>query len=260
MNAYLDTAIEAGMRAGDVLLSYWGKVKKIESKSSFADLVTEADTASEAAILDYLKETCPDHSILSEEAGSGGNPSSPYVWIIDPLDGTTNYSHGFPVFSVSIALQHQDSLIAGVVYDPYRKELFSAAAGNGAFLNGEPIHVSKEEALEKSLLATGFAYDKLHTEDNNYKEFCRLTDITHGVRRLGSAALDLAYVAAGRLDGYWERGLQKWDLAAGALLVLEAGGKATAYDTSPLDLASGRILATNGRIHTSLSKEILFDT
>jgi myo-inositol-1(or 4)-monophosphatase len=173
------------------------------------------------------------------------------------LDGTTNYAHGYPVSAVSVGLMINGVPQVGAVYNPFRRELFRAAKGLGATCDRRPIRVSETEELSKSLLVTGFAYDRRETTDNNYAEFCYLTHLTQGVRRSGSASLDLTDVACGRLDGYWERGLKPWDVTAGIVIVQEAGGKITAYDESPIDLNSGRILATNGQIHQSLSQALL---
>jgi myo-inositol-1(or 4)-monophosphatase len=254
---FLDIATEAALAAGTILQDCWGKLQNIEEKGEGGDLVTEADQKSEAAILQILKRHFPEHRILAEESGQLGNTKSDYLWAIDPLDGTTNYAHSYPVASVSIALLVRGQPQVGVVYDPFQNELFRAAKGLGATLNRRPMHVSSTEELDKSLLATGFAYDRRETKDNNYAEFCYLTHLTQGVRRAGSASLDLAAVACGRYDGYWERGIKPWDIAAGMVLVEEAGGRVSAYDGSPLQLDSGRILATNGKISAALSRALL---
>jgi myo-inositol-1(or 4)-monophosphatase len=253
----LDIATEAALAAGAILQERWGKLQSIEEKGGGGDLVTEADKESEAAILQVLERHVPDHRILAEESGKQGNTESEYLWAIDPLDGTTNYAHSYPVACVSIALLIQGKPQVGVIYDPFQTELFRAAKGSGATLNRRPIRVSQTEELSKSLLATGFAYDRRETKDNNYAEFCYLTHLTQGVRRAGSAALDLAAVACGRYDGYWERGIKPWDVAAGIVLVEEAGGRVTSYDRSPFQFDSGRILATNGRVGDALSRALL---
>lgn len=253
----LDIATEAAMAAGVVLQNYLGKLEEIEEKGRPGDLVTAADKAAEAEILAVLRRHVPEHQILAEESGQLGDKSSEYLWAIDPLDGTTNYAHQYPFFSASVGLIIGGVSTVGVVFDPFHNELFRAARGLGATRNRRPIGVSKTTQLSKSLLVTGFAYDRRETSDNNYAEFCHLTHLTQGVRRSGSASLDLCHVAMGRLDGYWERGLSPWDVAAGVVIVEEAGGRVTAYDTSPLAIASGRILATNGHIHDSLSTELL---
>ena len=252
----LDVATEAALAAGAILQAYWGNLEAIEEKGRPGDLVTEADKAAEAAILQILHRHVPDHKILAEESGQLGNQESAYLWAIDPLDGTTNYAHQYPAYAVSVGLLIDGIPQVGAIFDPFREELFRAAKGLGATRNRRPIRVSDTATLEKSLLVTGFAYDRRQTTDNNYAEFCHLTHLTQGVRRSGSAALDLAYVACGRLDGYWERGLSPWDIAAGIVLVEEAGGTVTAYDRSPLNISSGRILATNGPLHSSLSQAL----
>ena len=219
-------------------------------------MVTEADKAAEAAILEVLHQRVPDHKILAEESGQLGNTDSEYLWVIDPLDGTTNYAHNYPMSAVSVGLMQAGVPIVGAIFDPFRQELFRAVQGGGATCNRQPIRVSQTKELDKSLLVTGFAYDRRQTTDNNYAEFCYLTHLTQGVRRSGSAALDLAYVACGRFDGLWERGLSPWDIVAGLVLVAEAGGQITAYDGSPLQIESGRVLATNGHLHAQLSNAL----
>ena len=257
LQIFLDIATEAATAAGAVLLSYWGKLDSIEEKGRPGDLVTSADKAAEAVILEVLRRHVPDHAILAEESGALGKQQSKYLWAIDPLDGTTNFAHQFPFFAASVGLLIDGIPSVGVVFNPFTQELFRAATGLGATYNRQPIAVSKTQELIKSLLVTGFAYDRRETEDNNYTEFCHLTHLTQGVRRSGSASVDLAYVACGRLDGYWERGLSPWDVTAGVVLVREAGGRVTAYDGSPFDIQSGRILATNTALHDELSIQLL---
>ena len=249
-------AIAIARHAGSILRSYWGNIREVKQKRYYWDLVTEADLASEAYIINALKEQFPEHAILSEEAGLFQEHKTPYHWYVDPLDGTTNFTHQYPMISISMGLFVDQVPTLGIVYNPISEELFVAAQGKGATLNGKPIKVSIVDKLEQCLLATGFAYDRKQTKENNFAEFCHITNLSQGVRRGGSAALDLAFVAAGRLDGYWERGLKPWDIAAGLLLVQEAGGKCTSYEGGPIDLRSGRILASNGQIHTLLSKEL----
>lgn len=252
---FLTVATQAAQAGGKVLQSFWGKLENIQEKTP-GNLVTEADTASERVVLDILQVAFPEHRILAEESGASGESTSSYVWAVDPLDGTTNYAHHFPVFSVSIGLLFEGQPIVGVVFNPITDELFTAGLGLGAFLNGQPIRVSVVDELAASLLATGFAYDRTKVKDNNYAEFCHFTQATQGVRRLGSAALDLAYVASGRFDGYWERGLSPWDMVAGIALVLEAGGQVSSYDQSALNIPSGRVLATNGLLHEAMSQTL----
>ena len=258
MQVFLDIATEAALAAGVVLQDYLGKLENaITEKGRPGDLVTIADKASEQVILEVFGRHFPQHSILAEESGKLGNQDNEFLWAIDPLDGTTNYAHQYPCFAVSIGLMIQGVPKVGVIYDPFRDELFRAAAGLGATRNRRPIQVSQTAELGKSLLVSGFAYDRRETPDNNYAEFCHLTHLTQGVRRDGAAALDLAYVACGRVDGYWERGIAPWDVVAGIILVQEAGGNVTAYDGSPMKIESGRILATNGYLHNSLSQELM---
>ncbi|MCT7981402.1 inositol monophosphatase family protein [Laspinema olomoucense] len=256
LQIFLDIATEAALDAGAIVQSYWGNLNAIEEKGRPGDLVTAADKASEKAILEVLRRHVPDHGILAEESGKLGDSSSQYLWAIDPLDGTTNFAHQYPPFGVSVGLLIDGIPQVGVVFDPFHNELFRAAKGLGATRNRQPIRVSQTVELRNSLLVTGFAYDRRETPDNNYAEFCHLTHLTQGVRRSGSASIDLCYVSCGRLDGYWERGLSPWDLAAGVVILSEAGGKITAYDGSPWKIESGRILATNGKLHESLSQEL----
>lgn len=257
MEPFLSKAIDIAKEAGEVLKHYWGKLSYIEQKRFPWDLVTEADKESEAVILNRLSTAFPSHAILSEESGThSSQEKSPYCWVVDPLDGTTNYTHQYPWVSISIALLQDKAPIMGVVYNPIMGELFYTEIHKGAFLNNVPITVSQVNSLSLSLLATGFAYDRKENAENNYAEFCHMTHQSQGVRRGGSAALDLAYVAAGRLDGYWERGLNPWDIAAGILLIQEAGGKVTSYEGDPVDLYSGRLLASNGILHEVLIQEL----
>lgn len=256
---FLDVATESVLAAGAVLEDLYGKLKAIAEKGRPGDLVTEADKKAESIILDIIARHCPDHAILAEESGYlGDQTANPYLWAIDPLDGTTNYAHGYPVACVSVGLMIEGIPQVGAVYNPFRQELFRGAKGLGATLNRRPIRVSQTTSLEKSLLVSGFAYDRRETLDNNYAEFCHLTHLTQGVRRSGSAALDLADVACGRLEGYWERGIKAWDIVAGVVILEEAGGMVTSYDNHSLDIQSGRILATNGLIHQELSQSLLY--
>lgn len=257
LQIFLDIATESVLAAGAVLKERWGKLNNIQEKGRPGDLVTEADKLAEAQVLKILNRHLPEHQILAEESGALGNTNSKYLWAIDPLDGTTNYAHGLPMAATSVGLMIDGVPSVGAVYNPFSNELFRAARGLGATCNRRPIQVSKTSELTQSLLITGFAYDRRETTDNNYAEFCHLTHLTQGVRRLGCASMDLAGVACGRLDGYWERGLQPWDITAGIVILEEAGGKVTAYDGSSLDINSGRILATNSLIHDSLSQALL---
>ncbi len=254
---FLVEAEQIAREAGEVLKKHWGKLSKIIQKQFYWDLVTEADMESEQLVISKIQARFPEHQIHSEEAGLKDAESKDFMWLIDPLDGTTNYTHQYPMVAVSIGLLYRKEPVIGVVYNPILEEMFKAADGLGAFFNEKPMKASAVESLNKSLLATGFAYDRKETSDNNYAEFCHMTNISQGVRRGGAASLDLAYVAAGRLDGYWERGLKPWDVAAGIVLVREAGGQVTSYENGPIDLTSGRILATNQRIHEALSHELI---
>lgn len=248
--------IDIALEAGAILRSYWGKTGEVKQKQFFWDLVTAADLASEAFIIEALRKQFPSHEILSEEAGLSAPSRSNYLWVIDPLDGTTNFTHQYPMVSISIGLLVHGEPVLGVIYNPIFNELFVGSKGKGATLNGAPLQVSTVDKLEQGLLGTGFAYDRKETRENNYAEFCHMMNLCQGVRRGGSAALDLAYVAAGRLDGYWERGLKAWDIAAGIVLVQEAGGIITSYEGGKVDLFSGRILAANPLIHPLLAHEL----
>ena len=257
LQIFLDIATEAALAGGAVLQGYLGKVEdETTEKGRPGDLVTVADKASEAVVLETLRRHFPDHAILAEESGKLGNQNQEFLWAIDPLDGTTNFAHQYPFFAVSIGLLVNGVPQVGAIYDPFHNELYRAAQGLGATCNRRPITISNTSELAKSLLVTGFAYDRRETPDNNYAEFCHLTHLTQGVRRSGSASLDLAHVACGRVDGYWERGLSPWDITAGVIILREAGGQVTAYDGTDFNLESGRILATNGHIHQSLSIEL----
>jgi myo-inositol-1(or 4)-monophosphatase len=257
LEQYLEIGLKAVAQGGEVLRKHWGKLERINHKKATIDLVTEADKDSETAILKILRETFPDHSILGEETGLHGDQKNGYQWIVDPLDGTTNYTHQYPIVSISLALWHREQPLIGIVYNPIFEELFQAVQGKGAFLNGSSIHVSSISTLDKSLLATGFPYDRRENPDNNYKEFCQLSQLCQGVRRGGSAALDLAYVACGRLDAYWERGIKPWDVAAGILLVKEAGGIVSNYEKAPYVFSKEKILASNGFLHDSISYSLI---
>lgn len=257
LSQILALATKSATAGGAVLKDCWGHIDSIETKTDFCDLVTNVDKASEDTMLSFIKTYYPNHTILSEESGLSESQNSDHFWIIDPLDGTTNYIHQYPMICTTIAYVYKNELLVGVTFDPLRDELFHAIKGGGAYLNDKKIHVSSTKKLSSSLLATGFAYDRQREDDTNYKEFCHLTHITHGVRRGGSAALDLAYVATGRLDGFWEHGLKPWDIAAGSLLIKEALGSVTDYDEKPFDLYKGSIIGSNGQIHSSLSQEIM---
>jgi myo-inositol-1(or 4)-monophosphatase len=251
--SYLADLEQIAREAGALLMSYFDSNIKIEYKGE-VDLVTAADRASEKLIVELLKAKWPQHGIVGEE-GTRSDTGAEYRWFVDPLDGTTNFAHGYPVFCVSIALARQDDeLEVGVLYDPTRNEMFAAERGQGATLNGKPMHVSKTARLAESILGTGFPSHKRHKNPNIYF-YHQITLRSHGVRRAGSAALDLANVAAGRYDGFWEFNLNPWDTAAGVLIVQEAGGKVTRFDGAPFRLDSREVLATNGVIHDEVLGE-----
>jgi len=247
---YLDTAVQAARAAGHIQRErLWGD-NSIDFKGE-NNLVTEVDRLSEDVILRILRAACPACDVLAEESGALDTGAS-LRWIVDPLDGTTNYAHGFPWFAVSIALEVSGEIHLGVVYHPMMDELFTCVRGCGAWLNGRKISVSRREPLKSCLLATGFPYDRTQTNENNFNNFVQFQLAARAVRRAGAAALDLAYVAAGRLDGFWECKLKPWDVAAGKLLVEEAGGTVTNHANEPYSIADHRILASNGRVHQEM--------
>ena len=248
----ISPAAQIAREAGALLMEYFRQRVKIEYKGD-ADLVTIADRTSEGLIRERLHEHWPSHDILGEEGGLQ-DTGSDYRWYVDPLDGTTNFAHGFPVFCVSMALEYRGKRIAGVIYDPTRDELFVAEQGGGAFLNGERIRVSKTANLAECLVATGFPSHKRHQNPNIFF-YHQITLRTHGVRRAGSAALDLCYVACGRFDGFWEFNLNPWDTAAGVLIVEEAGGRVTNFSGNLFELTSRETVASNGLVHDSLLAE-----
>jgi myo-inositol-1(or 4)-monophosphatase len=250
MEEFLAKAREAALKAGAVLRDNIHGAREISYKGEI-NLVTEMDRRSERTVVAVLHSAFPDHGILAEE-GTAIENSSGFRWIIDPLDGTTNYAHGYPNFAVSIGLERKGEVILGVVYDPMRDELFAAEKGRGASLNGRPIRVSKADALIRSLLATGFPYDRATSEKNNLNYFRALLMASQEVRRSGSAALDLCSVAAGRLDGYWELKLHPWDVAAGSLIVREAGGSVSDFSGTRFSIHDKEILASNGIIHEQM--------
>ncbi len=237
--------------AGHLLMTYFERRIGFEYKGD-VDLVTEADRASEKLIVQRIREAFPSHDIVGEE-GTRKDSGSEFRWYVDPLDGTTNFAHGYPVFCVSLGVESAGSIVAGVLYDPTRDELFSAEKGKGATLNGRPIYVSKTKTLSESLLATGFPSHKRH-KNPNIHFYHQLTLRSHGLRRAGSAALDLACVASGRYDGFWEFNLNPWDTSAGVLLVLEAGGTVTRFDGSRWRIDSSETLASNTLLHPELMK------
>ncbi|MBC8075210.1 MAG: inositol monophosphatase [Chloroflexales bacterium] len=247
----LDWTIELAYRAGALLRAGLERDREIALKSR-AEVVTDVDRASEALIVAAIRAQFPDHRVVAEEGG-GAAGSSAYTWLVDPLDGTNNYAHGFPFFCVSLGLLQNDQPLLGVVYDPLRDELFTAERGAGARCNGRRLEVSSVARLDAALLTTGFPYNRFSDGDNNLREFGQLLLRAQDVRRPGSAALDLVYVAAGRSEGHWELGLHPWDVAAGALLVTEAGGRITGWQGQPWSPWDARMVATNGSaLHTEL--------
>ena len=247
----LVVAITAARAAGTLLQQYARSGFQIEHKNPI-NLVTDADHAAEQCVIDHIRAHFPDHRILAEERGGGVPLPSRYHWIIDPLDGTTNFAHGFPVYAVSIGVECDGAGIVGVIYDPTRDELFTAQAGTGARLNGRSISVSSTNQLDRALVVTGFAYDIRDTPNNNLDHFCRFALKARGVRRTGSAALDLCYVAAGRFDGFWEVKLSPWDMAAGCVILREAGGTITDFGGRPHSIYQPELVASNGLIHESM--------
>jgi len=247
----LNFAIETAREAGQVLLERFGRKITITKKGD-ANLVTEADLASEKLIIEKIRSHYPKHAVLAEESGASANGGeSIWKWIIDPLDGTTNYAHGYPCFCVTIALEHKGDIVLGATFDPTRDELFAAEKGNGATLNGRQIRVSETESLSEALIVTGFPYDARERE-NFARHFTKFVTKARGIRRDGSAAIDMAYVACGRFDGFWEEGLNPWDVAAGVLLIEEAGGRVSYYDDSKFSIYKPPICASNKLIHAEM--------
>ena len=243
-------AIEAARKAGAILDEHARKGFRIEHKDA-VNLVTDADRRAEQVIVEAIRRAFPDHQVLAEERGLAGD-QSPFKWVIDPLDGTTNFAHGFPAYCVSIGLEYQGRCTLGVVFDPTRHELFVGESGGGAFLNGHPIHVSGTPKLDAALLVTGFAYDIRHSPQNNLDHFANFALRVQGLRRTGAAALDLCYVACGRFDGFWELKLHPWDMAAGTVIVQEAGGRMSDFGGGPLSIYGQEIVASNGFIHDAM--------
>ena len=248
---YLSAAWEAANAAGEIIRTNWQQPKNIAYKGAI-DLVTSVDRESERKIVEILQRSFPDHSILAEEETKVEVPRSEYRWIVDPLDGTTNFAHGYPQFCVSIALELNGAVIVGLVYDPLRRECFTAAQGQGATLNGRPIQTSPVNELDKALLATGFPYDHRERADFYLSYFKAFMTRCQAIRRNGAAALDLCYVACGRLDGFWELKLKPWDTAAGALVVTEAGGKLSDFSGAPLLISGDETLAANAQLHDQM--------
>ncbi len=252
MTSVVKVVVEAALAAGGIQTEHSGKIQNISEKSGLrGDVVTEVDFLCEGVIIDRIQKDFPDDAILAEESGETlGDVSK--KWIIDPLDGSLNYSHGYPCYCVSIGVEHDGDLIVGVIYNPNLDELFVAEKGQGATLNGKMFKVSKTKTLEKSLLVTGFTPKIIGSEDDNLRHFCDFMKLCQAVRRPGSAAMDLCYTAMGRFDGFWEAHLSPWDMAAGVLIVREAGGRVTSFDGKPFSIYGNHILATNGEIHQQM--------
>ncbi len=256
MRELCDAAVRMARGAGTIVMRHFrAEGGVVARKSSAIDLVTAADRESEAYVLAQIARQFPDHIVWAEESGKVGR-DGPFRWVVDPLDGTSNFAHRLPHFCVLLAVQERDpqggfTTVVGVTFDPVRDELFVAVRGEGATLHGEKIRVSKVSHLIDAVASTGFAYDRLYNDANNHAEFCRLNLLTQGCRRLGAAGLDLAYTACGRVDLFWEYGLQPWDMAAGVLLVSEAGGLVTGVENDAVDLTRGDVLASNGLLHAA---------
>ena len=252
MTSVVKVAVEAALAAGKIQVEYADKIQSVSEKSGLrGDVVTEVDLLCEKEIIGRIRAVFPDDAILAEESGETLGDLSK-KWIIDPLDGSLNYSHGYPCYCVSIGVEYNDELVVGVVFNPNLDELFVAERGKGATLNGKTIKVSTTKTLEKSLLVTGFSPKIVGSEDDNLKHFCNFMKSCQAVRRPGSAAMDQCYIAMGRFDGFWEACLSPWDMAAGVLIVREAGGRVTAFDGGPLSIYGGDILATNGETHQQM--------
>jgi myo-inositol-1(or 4)-monophosphatase len=248
---FLTTAIEAVIRAGDLQMAQFGQAFQIDKKGTI-DLVTEVDVAVERMFRALIAERFPDHQVLAEEMGGASAVPAGPCWVFDPIDGTTNYAHGLPIFCASLALEIDGVPEVAAIYDPNRKELFTAERGGGAFLNGAPLRVSSADRLVDALLVTGFPYDVHSRVDEVVGLFGAFVGQARAVRRLGSAAIDLCWVAAGRMDGFWEADLKPWDVAGGALVVAEAGGRVTGTDGGAFRSRGGHVLASNGRIHDAM--------
>jgi myo-inositol-1(or 4)-monophosphatase len=248
---FLTTAVEAVVRAGDMQMASFGRGVRVDKKGAI-DLVTEVDVAVEQMFRALIAERFPDHQILAEEMGGAYMPPAGPCWVFDPLDGTTNYAHGVPIFCTTLALEIDGVAEIAAVYDPNRRELFTAERGGGAFLNGAPIAISKARDLLDAMLVTGFPYDVHSRVDEIVGLFAAFVGRARAVRRLGSAAIDLCWVAAGRMDGFWESDLKPWDIAGGSLIVAEAGGRVTGLEGQPFTSRGGHVLASNGYVHDEM--------
>jgi myo-inositol-1(or 4)-monophosphatase len=252
-----ELAVQVAKEAGALIRSYHERGAAVRAKGQSYNLVTEADLESEKLIISRLKEAFPEHAILAEET-SAATEAAEHLWVIDPLDGTNNFAHSFPFFSVSIAFWRDGKPVVGVVYDPLRDELFTAERGQGAFLNEQPVRVSPASSLSESVLATGFFYERGEMMRRTLRQIQTFFEKPiRGIRRTGSAAMDLCYVAAGRLDGFWELRLSPWDYAAGGLIVSEAGGRVTDVTGGPFDLFMGNVCASNGQIHDDVLEVVM---
>ncbi len=247
----INKVIQIAKEAGEITREGFGKNFLVETKGSLTNLVTEYDKKSEEAIINFIRKEYPTHSILAEESGKQEH-SSEFVWVIDPIDGTTNYAHGLPIFSVSIGVQKNNETIYGVVYDVMRDTIYTSEIGSGAFSNGRKLNVSTNNDLRKSVLVTGFPYDISENPDKAIERFNAFLKSSRAVRRLGSAAIDMCYVAEGVFDGFWEVALHPWDMAAGKLIIEEAGGLVTDFNGNKIDIYSKQILATNNHVHTKM--------
>ncbi|MBS1787796.1 MAG: inositol monophosphatase [Acidobacteria bacterium] len=247
----IELAIKAAREAGAILQDFAARGFRIEHKGRI-NLVTEADLASEQHIKALISSQYPAHRILAEESGASAHETDEYTWIIDPLDGTTNFSHGFPCYAVSIGVEHKGQSVAGVIYDPNRDEMFAAERGAGAICNGEKIQVSEIDTLEKALLVSGFPYDVRERMNEYLPAWREFLNHAQAVRRLGAAAIDMACVACGRMEGFWEKGLNAWDVAAGWVIIEEAGGRVTKLDGSSFDNYSSSLLCSNGKVHDEM--------
>jgi myo-inositol-1(or 4)-monophosphatase len=244
----IDKIIQISKEAGEIVREGFGKNFSVEYKTNLSNLVTEIDKKSEATIINFIKKEFPSHAVLAEESGRD-KAMSDYLWVIDPLDGTSNFAHGLPIFSVSIGVQKNGETICGAVYDVMRDEIYSAERGNGSFCNGRKLSVSENDDLRKSMLVTGFPYDIDENPDFAIERFAAFLKKARAVRRLGSAAIDMCYVASGVFDGFWEVALHPWDMCAGQLIIEEAGGLVTNFAGEKIDIFSKQILATNGKVH-----------
>lgn len=247
----LKKVIEIAKEAGEVVRDGFGKNFLVEFKTNEANLVTEIDKKSEATIIDFIKKEFPNHSILAEESGRH-DKTSEYLWVIDPLDGTTNFAHGLPIFSVSIGVMKNDELIYGVIYDVMRNAMYSSEKGSGAYCDGRNLRVSTNTDLKQSVLVTGFPYNVNENPDYAAERFVAFLTEARAIRRLGSAAIDMCYVAEGVFDGFWEVSLNAWDMAAGKLLIEEAGGLVTDFNGNQMNIFQKQILATNGKVHNRM--------